>query len=49
MKIESVVKSYKKMRELGLRTNAYYMIGFPTETREEIFESIEDGIIVRIC
>jgi|6_EtaG_2_1085325.scaffolds.fasta_scaffold00771_3 radical SAM superfamily enzyme YgiQ (UPF0313 family) len=41
MKLEPVIESYKIMNQRGFRTNAYYMIGFPTETREEIFESIE--------
>jgi radical SAM superfamily enzyme YgiQ (UPF0313 family) len=41
MNIEEVIKSYKIMNERGFRTNAYYMMGFPTETREEIFESID--------
>jgi len=41
MNIPSVIESYQIMKEQGFRTNAYYMIGFPTETREEIFETIE--------
>jgi anaerobic magnesium-protoporphyrin IX monomethyl ester cyclase len=41
MDIENVVKSYQLMKEMGFRTNAFYMIGFPTETRNEIFETIE--------
>ena len=41
MNIDPVIKSYEIMKELGFRTNAYYMMGFPTETREEIFDSIE--------
>ena len=39
--IDAVVKSYKILNERGFRTNAFYMIGFPTETREEIFETID--------
>jgi len=41
MNIPAVIDSYQTMKEQGFRTNAYYMIGFPTETREEIFETIE--------
>ncbi len=41
MNIENVVKSYKRMKERGFRTNAFYMVGFPTETRDEIFETID--------
>ena len=41
MKIEDLVEAYKLMNQNGFRTNAYYMLGFPTETREEIFETID--------
>lgn len=41
MNIKEVVKSYKMMKDQGFRTNAFYMIGFPTETRDEIFATIE--------
>ena len=41
MNIDEVAKSYKIMNKKGFRSNAYYMIGFPTETREEIFETID--------
>lgn len=41
MDIEQVVQSYQLMKQRGFRTNAYYMIGFPTETRAEIFQTID--------
>ena len=41
MNIEPVIESYGIMNKMDFRTNAYYMIGFPTETRKEIFDSIE--------
>jgi anaerobic magnesium-protoporphyrin IX monomethyl ester cyclase len=40
-KTDALVKSYRIMREQGFRTNAYFMMGFPTETREEIFETVD--------
>lgn len=40
MKIKDLVTAYRLLRARGFRTNAYYMIGFPTETREEIFKTI---------
>ena len=41
MKVERLIENYKILREWNFRTNAYYMIGFPTETREEVFETID--------
>lgn len=41
MQIDDLIKAYDLMNKDGFRTNAYYMIGLPTETREEIFETIE--------
>lgn len=40
MQMRDLIVAYRLMREQGFRTNAYYMIGFPTETREEIFKTI---------
>lgn len=40
-RIEDVVRAYDLIHELGFRSNAYFMIGLPTETREEIFQKIE--------
>lgn len=37
----AIIESYKILNDHGFRTNAYYMMGFPTETREDIFETIE--------
>ncbi len=34
-------QTFKWTRELGIGTNAYYIIGNPTETREEIEQTIE--------
>jgi len=41
MNIDKIKASYKLMKERGFRTNAFYMMGFPTETREEVFDTIE--------
>lgn len=41
MHMGAIVLSYKIMKNRGFRTNAFYMVGFPTETREEIFETID--------
>jgi anaerobic magnesium-protoporphyrin IX monomethyl ester cyclase len=40
MKVERLIENYKILHEWNFRTNAYYMIGFPTETRDEVFETI---------
>ncbi len=40
MSIESIKKAFKVIHKYGLRSNAYCMIGFPTETREEAFQTI---------
>jgi len=39
-KTESIIKAYDLMNEYNIRSGAYFMIGFPTETREEIFKTI---------
>lgn len=41
MDVEAIIDSYKRLNDHGFRTNAYYMMGFPTETRDDIFETIE--------
>lgn len=41
MTIKSIKKAFKIIQDYGMRTTAYSMIGFPTETREEVFETIE--------
>jgi len=38
---ERTINAYKLMDEHGFRTSAYWMLGFPFETRENVFESIE--------
>lgn len=40
-KVEDLKRAFKVIQEYGLRTTAYTMIGFPTETREEVFQTIE--------
>lgn len=40
-KVEDLKRAFKIIQEYGLRTTAYTMIGFPTETREEVFQTIE--------
>lgn len=37
---ETTVNAFKLLKKHDFRTNALYMVGFPTETREEIFETI---------
>jgi len=41
MNVNHMINSFKIIQEHGIRTTAYSMIGFPTETREEVFETIE--------
>jgi len=38
--LEQVEKAFKLSREIGLETLAYFMIGSPTETEEDILETI---------
>jgi len=38
--LERCRQAFRWTRELGIRTNAYYIIGNPTETREEIEHTI---------
>ena len=39
--INDVIRGYDLLNTHNIRSNAYFMIGFPTETREEIFKTIE--------
>ena len=39
--VDKIIAAYDLLNSNDIRTNAYFMIGFPTETRDEIFESIE--------
>ncbi|MFH0733371.1 MAG: radical SAM protein [bacterium] len=39
--LEQVKKAFKLSREIGLETLAYFMIGSPTETEEDILETIK--------
>ncbi len=38
---ERVRRAFKLTREAGIQTYAYMMIGIPTETREEMFQSVD--------
>ena len=40
MSIKTIIKAFEIIHHYGLRSNAYCMIGFPTETREEAFQTI---------
>ena len=37
---EEIIESFRLVKSFGIRVSAYNMIGFPTETRAEIFETI---------
>ena len=37
---ESVIGAFKKTAELGLMSSSFNMIGLPTETKEEVFETL---------
>jgi len=39
--VEDLKKAFQIMKDANVRTTAYTMIGFPTETREEVFQTIE--------
>lgn len=39
--VEQTANAFAIIRKYKLRSNAYTMIGFPTETRQEVFETIE--------
>ena len=41
MTVERLIENYAILKEWNFRTNAYYMIGMPTETRDEVFETIK--------
>ena len=38
--IDQIRSAYRIIKKYGLRSNAYTMIGFPTETRGEVFKTI---------
>jgi len=40
MTLEQIKNAYEIINRYGFRSNAYTMIGFPTETRENVFETI---------
>jgi radical SAM superfamily enzyme YgiQ (UPF0313 family) len=39
--LDRVKRAFKMTREAGIQTYAYMMIGIPTETREEMFQSVD--------
>jgi len=41
MSDETIIKNFNLVKSYGIRTSAYNIIGFPYETRETIFETIE--------
>ncbi len=40
-KIQKIIKAFDLLREYNIRTCGFFMIGFPYETREDIFKSIK--------
>ena len=40
-KIKDIINAYDLLNKYHIRSNAYFMIGFPFETREDIFKTIE--------
>jgi radical SAM superfamily enzyme YgiQ (UPF0313 family) len=44
--IEQVKTAFQVLKRYGIRTTAFTMIGFPTETRDEVFQTIQ---LVRDC
>ena len=41
VKNATTINAFKLLKEYGFRTSAYYMVGFPFETREDIFQTID--------
>ena len=39
--LKEIRKAVKLCREVGIKTKSYFMLGFPTETKEEIQETIK--------
>ena len=40
-KLEQTCRAYELIHRHGFRSSAYWMVGFPSETREDIFQSID--------
>lgn len=40
-KVKDIIRAYDLLNKYGIRSNAYFMIGFPYETRDDIFKTIE--------
>lgn len=38
---EQIIRAFKLLHKHNFRSNAYYMLGFPYETREDIFQTID--------
>lgn len=43
---KSVVDAFKATKELGLMTSSFNMIGLPTETREEVFDTLKLNALI---
>ncbi len=41
IKLEQVLRAFRMTRKIGIETLAYFMIGSPTETKEDILETIK--------
>lgn len=41
MKVDEIIRAYDLLNKHGIRSNAYFMVGFPHETREDIFMTID--------
>lgn len=39
--VGDIIRAYDLLNAHGIRSSAYFMIGFPTETREDIFQTID--------
>ena len=41
LKVDSVVEAFRETRKAGIETLAYFMIGVPTQSKEEVYETFE--------
>ncbi|MBI2449311.1 radical SAM protein [Candidatus Pacearchaeota archaeon] len=39
--IDDIIRAYDLLNKYGIRSNAYFMVGLPTETREDIFSTVK--------
>lgn len=40
---EKILEIFRLCKKIGIQRNAYLMLGFPTETREELYETVHFG------